>query len=70
MNAELDVEGVQPKPTVFAIRAITVANLFDSLKAGISDFAAAPIYGLFLGCFMRSPAQPWSCFPCILNNIW
>jgi uncharacterized membrane protein len=51
MNAELDIEGVQPKPTVFAIRAITVADLSDSLKAGISDFAAAPVYGLFFGLF-------------------
>jgi uncharacterized membrane protein len=51
MNAELELEGLPPKPAAFAVRAITVADLLSSLKAGIADFAAAPIYGLFFGLF-------------------
>jgi uncharacterized membrane protein len=33
------------------VRAITVSDVFDSLKAGIADFAKAPSYGLFFGIF-------------------
>jgi uncharacterized membrane protein len=51
MNADSEYEGLQIAPAVASVRAITLHDLVDSLKAGFADFAAAPTYGLFFGLF-------------------
>ncbi len=33
------------------LRAITIGDLLDSLRSGLADFAAHPVYGLFFGLF-------------------
>jgi uncharacterized membrane protein len=47
-EADRLIDKGQPVPE---IRSITVSDVFDSLKAGVADFAAAPRYGLFFGLF-------------------
>jgi uncharacterized membrane protein len=51
MNAESQYAEVETASAATTVRAITIADLFDSLKAGMADFAAAPAYGLFFGLF-------------------
>jgi uncharacterized membrane protein len=51
MNVESSPRAVRAAPISTRIRVITFKDLADSLKAGLSDFAAAPIYGLFFGLF-------------------
>lgn len=51
MNADSTPDAAKVTPTTTNIRAITFKDLAESLKAGLSDFAAAPAYGLFFGLF-------------------
>ncbi len=51
MNAESEYDGMETRPASFEVRAITITDLLDSLRAGLADFAAAPTYGLFFGLF-------------------
>ncbi|MGL4441886.1 MAG: DUF2189 domain-containing protein [Bosea sp. (in: a-proteobacteria)] len=51
MNAETSKDVLPSAPVATQIRRIHFKDLTDSLKAGLSDFAAAPAYGLFFGLF-------------------
>lgn len=51
MTADSAPDSVNTAPTATKVHAITFKDLADSLKAGLSDFAAAPVYGLFFGLF-------------------
>ncbi len=51
MNADSSDTIVKAVPLATRIRAISLKDLADSLKAGFSDFAKAPAYGLFFGLF-------------------
>ena len=51
MKAESTPDTAMYVPASKAVRTITFKDLADSLKAGLSDFAAAPGYGLFFGLF-------------------
>jgi uncharacterized membrane protein len=51
MNAESQYDDVETASATHAVLTITIGDLFDSLKAGMADFAAAPSYGLFFGLF-------------------
>ena len=49
MNADTSKDTFKTRAT--PVKLITFGDLTASLKAGLSDFAAAPAYGLFFGCF-------------------
>ncbi|MGL4636129.1 MAG: DUF2189 domain-containing protein [Beijerinckiaceae bacterium] len=51
MNSNADTSTLKSGTPVPSVRSITISDVFDSLKAGIADFAAAPAYGLFFGLF-------------------
>ncbi len=51
MNAEQSDNVLKTAPVATQVRTISFKDLMDSLKAGLSDFAAAPAYGLFFGLF-------------------
>jgi uncharacterized membrane protein len=51
MNADAEYGDLRTASPASSIRVITFRDLLDSLRAGLSDFAAAPAYGLFFGLF-------------------
>jgi uncharacterized membrane protein len=52
MKAESEYDGLEATSAqVTTVRTIIFRDIIDSLRAGISDFAAMPAYGLFFGLF-------------------
>jgi hypothetical protein len=47
MSGNPEAGSLENLPKAFAVRSITTSDLFASLRAGLADFAAAPVYGLF-----------------------
>lgn len=51
MSADTQRDVVGAASSIPQVRKIVVSDLLASLKAGLSDFAAAPSFGLFFGLF-------------------
>lgn len=67
-------DGAVPRPSEVVIRSIGIADLTDSLAAGMDDFRAAPLTGLVIGstfaaggllviALATSFGMPWLAYP-------
>ena len=74
MPQELPRTGTPAMPTMPKVNALTVADLRACLAQGISDFARAPLFGLFFGAVftiigmvivlaLTSWHMPWMIYP-------
>lgn len=57
-----------PKPP--AIRVIGVGDIWDALKAGLADFARAPVFGLFFGLIYAAGGVAIYFFLTVYNQLW
>ncbi|MGL4973880.1 MAG: DUF2189 domain-containing protein [Bosea sp. (in: a-proteobacteria)] len=51
MSADTQSNGMTAANSTHHVRKIGISDLLASLKSGLSDFAAAPTFGLFFGLF-------------------